>query len=111
VLALVFQAEEASRNGNFKKSSEFEKNIADPFFRKAATLLKIYNALQLNVDRDIINIYLKELGNSDFHIAALEYLSRKWKSQETLAAISTISDEFYQAFTSMKNPVNSSLIT
>jgi len=111
VLAMAFQAEDASRNGNFKKSSEIEKNIADPFFRKAATLLKIYNALQLNVDRDIISNYLKELGNSDFHVAALEYLSRKWKSPETLAAISTISNEFYQAFTSMKNPVNSSLIT
>ena len=111
VLEQVFEAERCSRAGEFNKATEIEKRIQDPFFRNAAILMKIYSALNLNVERDIINNYLHELGKTDFHIAVLEYLSRKWKSQETLERIKDISPEFLQSFNNMKNSISCSLTT
>ncbi len=108
-LAMVFNAEEYSRIGDFNKSSEIEHKINDPFFRNSAILLKIHNALQLNVDRDIIINYLRDLGDTDFHIAAIEYLSRKWKSQETLNLINEISPDFLTAFNLMRDSITDSL--
>lgn len=106
ILDLVFEAESCSRKGNFNKAYEVERMIDDQFFRRTAVFLKIYNAIQLNVDRDIVFSYLQDLGDSDFHIAALEYLSRKWKEPEILAGFLDISPDFHQAFESMKVNVN-----
>lgn len=111
ILSLVFKAENFSRMGEFNKSSEIENKISDHFFRNAAILLKIHNALNLNVDRDIIINYLCDLGKTDFHIAAIEYLSRKWKSQETLNLINEISPDFIKAFNFMRNTTISNLTT
>ena len=109
VLEQVFEAERCARAGQFNKATEIEERIQDPFFRNATILMKIYSALKLNVERDIINDYLHDLGKTDFRIAALEYLSRKWKSQDTLERIRSISPDFFQSFTNMKNSVTSSL--
>ena len=109
MLEQVFEAERCARAGQFNKATEIEERIQDPFFRNATILMKIYSALKLNVERDIINDYLHDLGKTDFHIAALEYLSRKWKSQDTLERIRSISPDFFQSFTNMKNSVTSSL--
>lgn len=106
-LDLVFNAESFAREGQFNKAGVIEQQISDPFFRKSSILLKIYNAVQLNIDRDIIFSYLAELGNSDFQVAALEYLSRKWKSPELLREVNVFSPGFFHAFTRMKENVNS----
>lgn len=111
ILNLVFKAEKFSKMGEFNKSSEIERGINDPFFKNASVILKIHNALNLNVDSNIVTNYLRELGETDFHIAAIEYLSRRWKSHKTLELINEISPDFLKAYKLMRNTETSSLTT
>ncbi|MGM3175180.1 thymidylate synthase [Dickeya lacustris] len=111
VLELFFKSEELSRSGEFNKASIIAKEISDPFFRNSAILMKIYNAIKLNIDKDITSSYLNELGQSDFRIAAIEYLSRKWKSPMVFDGVKDISPDFYQAFHSMNSCINNYVIS
>lgn len=102
VLDMVFESEKYSKTGNFNKSLEIEKKINDKFFCNSAKFLKIFNALKLGVDQEIIKSFVNELAGDDFKIAAIEYLSRKWKCTEYLYEIHNISPEFYYAFKQMQ---------
>lgn len=76
-LSKFFEAESFSRRGDFDLARSVEQDIADPFFRSAAIMVRIYNARIFNAPAISINKALEELGNSDFLTAAIEYLSRK----------------------------------
>ncbi len=78
VLTQIFDAESFARVGSFAEALAIEKNIADPFFRRAATMLRLYNAHLLGQERAEILGILGELDDSDFFSAAAEYLGRAW---------------------------------
>ncbi|TCL03127.1 thymidylate synthase [Sodalis ligni] len=105
-LELVFEAESYSRKGFFNKTKEVELKINDPFFKKSSIMLKIYNAIQLGIEREIIFGYLTELGYTDFRISALEYLSRKWKDPEIFTEVNSFAPRFFYAFELMKSTIN-----
>ncbi len=94
----LFAAEEQARAGNFDAARKIEVNIKDPFFRSTATMLRLYNALKTEHDASKIRKVLEDLGDTDFYIAAAEYLCRATSSRTSSLATTPIQQEFFAYF-------------
>lgn len=75
-LSEVFAAEEQARQGNFDAAKRTESRIECPFFKLTATMLRLYNGLKIGNDASAIGDVLEDLGDTDFYIAAVEFICR-----------------------------------
>lgn len=98
ILNDFFAAEDHARSGRFDDAKLIGDRIPDPFFRSAATLMRIYNAQLHGVDHKTILMYLHELGDSDFFTAAIEFIARQWKDTSVLNSLTGRQGEFFERY-------------
>jgi thymidylate synthase len=85
VLGRVFEVERLARAGDDAGAAAAQHGIGDPFWRGSATMLRAYNAELEGAPRARVAAIVRELAPSDFRVAAIEHLSRRWHDDAEFA--------------------------
>jgi thymidylate synthase len=83
VLRQVFFVEQLAREGSFGQAQAENSRICDPFFKASAVMLRAYNAFVDTNSSKLAFDIIDELPDSDFRIAAIEFMLRKLRTRTT----------------------------
>ncbi|WP_145574540.1 thymidylate synthase [Yersinia mollaretii] len=102
-LDILFHAESLCREGKFQDAMVIEKKLIDPFFQSIAIMLRIYNSELQGLSHNTVIKYLEDLKQGDFRVAAIEYLSRKWKDESLFYSVDKATSEFFNHYLIMQD--------
>jgi len=84
-LQRVFTVEDHARAGRTALAAKATEEVQDPFLRSAAVMLRAYNAFLAELPTAKVTAIVDELSTGDLRIAAIEYLSRRWRDQDAFS--------------------------
>lgn len=102
-LGRVFVVEEIARAGDAKGAAQASATVRDPFFHACAVMLRAYNAFLRSDDQDEVVRIVAELPVSDFRVAAIEYFSRRWRTDRAFDGIVTGERDFLTYYRAMRD--------